>query len=174
MIKFLTETESLYNSLNSEYREAKEKGILLTRTPSAFVSFIIIRLTCEFEACIHKIVKDKLKAETTSKRLHNFIDNQVRLRSSKSTEINNNLKSFNMSIDTQILFPNNQEREKFYYNKIFGTNQNKIGPENLRNQIAHLQGFDFTNLPNFEEILKYIETCDSVLERIEKNIKFSK
>lgn len=168
---YLKQTENLFISLDREYQASKESGVLTMVTPTAFVSFLIIRLTCEFEQCIHEIVKNKWKNETKSEHLHDFIKEKVKLRSSKRTLLKKNLKEYLLRIDDiNSLFEN--DRSKNYYDKLFGTERDENGENNIRNQIAHLLEFDFSLLPRWEEMYDYIEICDNVLNKIETNIKF--
>ncbi len=167
---YLKQTENLFISLDTEYQASKERGVLAAVTPTAFVSFLIIRLTCEFEQCIHEIVKNKWKNETKSIHLHDFIKEKIKLRSSKRTLLKKNLNECLLHIDNiNTLFEN--ERSKNYYDKLFGTERDESGENNIRNQIAHLLDFNFSLLPQWEEMHDYIEICDRVLQTIKSNLK---
>lgn len=171
MITYLKHTEKLFNSLNSEYNSLKDAGVLAITTPTAFVSFLIIRLSCEFEYCVHEIVINKWKKETKSTHLHNLIQNKIKIRSSKREQLRDNLKEYLLDIgNIDLLF--NSDREKNYYDKIFGKKRDETGENNIRDQLAHMIGFQFSILPQWEEMLDYIEVCDNALKSIENNLNF--
>lgn len=168
---YLKQTENLFISLDREYQALKENGVLATVTPTAFVSFLIIRLTCEFEACLHKMVKDKWKQETKSTHIHQLIQEKIKLRSSKSKQLRKNLNQFLLDIDNpNVLFPDGKSR--IYYEKIFGKEGDETGENNIRNQIAHQLDFVFSFLPQWDEIHDYIQVADNVLQYVESNLKF--
>ncbi|MFI3242107.1 MAG: hypothetical protein R3Y43_06025 [Alphaproteobacteria bacterium] len=171
MIKFLKETESFFKALDAEYQTARNQGGLISFTPTAFISFLIIRLSCEYEASLHKIVLKKLQKETKSKHLHSYFEKNIKLRSSKRNNIKDNLKNINLCINNMnAIFEN--EKEQIFYDKIFGTKKDEEGANNIRNQIAHSLDFDFTQLPQWSELFEYIEICDNVLQRIEAEMIF--
>ena len=93
------------------------------------------------------------------------------MRSSKRTQLKENLKECLLNIDNlDTLFKD--DKSKSYYDKIFGTTKNQTGESNIRNQIAHILDLDFSLLPQWEEMHDYIEICDNVLKNIESNLKF--
>ncbi len=171
MIVYLKQTEKLFLSLNEEYKNSKAAGVLTVVTPTAFVSFLIIRLSCEFEYYVHDIVIKKWKSETTSTKLHNFLQNKIKIRSSKREQLRNNLKEYFVDIDNiDILFTD--DKGKNYYDKIFGKKKDETGENNIRDQIAHLLSLQFSLLPQWDEMYDYIQICDNALQNIEANLDF--
>lgn len=174
MIKFLVRSKNLFDSLNNEYIQIKDNGVLASMTPTAFTSFIIIRMTCEFEYELKKIVLTKLKSESKSSKIHLFIDQKTLLKSSKMTLLKKNLKEHILTIDDMgSLFDSTKSvKDRLFFDRIFGAKKDEEGEKNIRNQLAHWPDFDYINLPLWDEVEEYIEVCDNVLKNIELNLKF--